>query len=306
MNAPTLPAALQDYLLYLEMERGAADNTVISYRQELEQFARYAAAHGIDVVRAETEEIVTFLAQESDRGRNPTSQAHLISVLKGFYRYLLREERIENSPMARLRAPRRWQRLPRYLTVEEVFQLLDCPDTATPAGRRDKAILELMYATGMRISEVIGLRIDQVYLQESFLRVLGKGGKERIVPFSTAAGQWLDAYLQQSRPTLLRGAAPPEVFLTYQGRPFSRQGLWKLIKAYGARIGVAAVLTPHVLRHSFATHLVEGGADLRSVQLMLGHSSIATTEIYTHVAKDKVRQIYDRFHPRSGRGKKID
>ena len=224
-------------------------------------------------------------------------------MLKSFYRYLLQDELLESSPVAAVALPKKWARLPKYLSLEEVSRLLEAPDAATVIGRRDKAILELMYATGLRISEVAQLKAADVYMDEGFLRVCGKGGKERIVPFSDISRDCLRDYLETQPPGPGQDSSDPEqVFVNYSGEMFSRQGLWKMIKGYGAKVGMSARLTPHVLRHSFATHLVEKGADLRSVQMLLGHSSITTTEIYTHLAKDQLKRIYDQFHPRGKKG----
>jgi integrase/recombinase XerD len=209
---------------------------------------------------------------------------------------------LESGPASTVALPKKWARLPKYLSCAEVARLLEAPDVATPIGRRDRAILELMYATGLRISEVAELKLPAVYLGEGFLRVFGKGGKERIVPFNDIARDCLKEYLDLARPALVKNSNPEQVFVNYSGEGFSRQGLWKMIKSYGAKVGMAARLSPHVLRHSFATHLVEKGADLRSVQMLLGHSSITTTEIYTHMAKDQLKRIYDQFHPRSKKG----
>ncbi|MCX6554438.1 MAG: tyrosine recombinase, partial [Candidatus Aminicenantes bacterium] len=253
----------------------------------------------LSYLRLSENDALDFIRQEGRRGGAVASQAHLISVLKSFYRYLLKDDCLDSNPLANLALPKKWLRLPNYLAIEEVFRLLDAPDAATIIGKRDKAILELMYASGLRISEVVQLKLLDVYLDEGFLRVAGKGGKERIVPFGASARECLVNYLENGRPKLLKRANPEQVFLNYVGTIFTRQGLWKLIRAYGQKIGLPGRLTPHVLRHSFATHLVEKGADLRSVQMLLGHSSIATTEIYTHLAKGQVKKVYDQFHPRS-------
>ena len=290
---------LDQFLLYLEYERGLAANTVLSYRQELGKFFVFLERKKLHYLRLSENDILDFIRQEGRRGGAVSSQAHLISVLKSFYRYLLKDECLDFNPVANVALPKKWLKLPNYLAIEEVFHLLDTPDIKTAIGKRDKAVLELMYASGLRISEVVQLKLDDVYLDEGFLRVLGKGGKERIVPFGAKARNCLEDYLSNSRPTLLKGTKPAQVFLNYAGAIFTRQGLWKLIRAYGQKIGLASRLTPHMLRHSFATHLVEKGADLRSVQMLLGHSSIATTEIYTHLAKGQVKKVYDQFHPRS-------
>lgn len=292
---------LDRFLLYLEFERGLAANTILSYRQELEKYFVFLKAKKLDHLQVGENDVLDFIRLEGRRGGAVTSQAHLISVLKSFYRYLLKDENLDSNPLANVVLPKKWLMLPSYLTTEDIFRLLDTPDVGTIIGKRDKAILELMYASGLRISEVVQLKLDDVYLDEGFLRVLGKGSKERIVPFGEKARDSLADYLANSRALLGKERNPPQIFLNYAGAVFTRQGLWKLIKAYGLKAGLSGRLTPHVLRHSFATHLVENGADLRSVQMLLGHSSIATTEIYTHLAKGQVKKVYDQFHPRSGK-----
>ena len=292
---------LDHFLLYLEYERGLATNTLLSYRQELDKFFAFLGKKNLDYLRLSENDILDFVRLEGRRGGAVASQAHLISVLKSFYRYLQQDDCLEHNPLANVALPKKWLVLPNYLSAEEIVRLLEIPDAATVIGKRDRAILELMYASGLRISEVVQLKLDDVYLDEGFLRVLGKGSKERIVPFGDKARESLDDYLINGRPMLLKKTNPAQIFLNYAGALFSRQGLWKLIKAYGRKAGLASRLTPHMLRHSFATHLVENGADLRSVQILLGHSSIATTEIYTHLAKGQVKKVYDQFHPRSGK-----
>jgi integrase/recombinase XerD len=290
---------LDQFLLYLEFEKGFAANTILSYRQELEKYIAFLKKKRLDYLRVGENNILDFIRQQGQRGGAVSSQAHLISVLKSFYRYLLQDELLEFSPVAAVSLPKKWLKLPKYLSIEEVSRLLEMPDQSTVIGKRDKAVLELMYATGLRISEVAQLKLADVYLDEGFLRVLGKGGKERIVPFNEISRDCLRNYLDLSRPALVKQERPEQIFVNYSGEMFSRQGLWKMIKGYGLKVGLASRLTPHMLRHSFATHLVEKGADLRSVQMLLGHSSITTTEIYTHLAKDQVKRIYDQFHPRS-------
>jgi len=301
VEAAQPPSPLDRFLIYLEYERGLAVNTILSYRQELEKYFAFLAKNKLDHVQVSENDVLDFIRIEGRRGGAVASQAHLISVLKSFYRFLLKDDCMESNPLANVVLPKKWLLLPSYLTIDDIFRLLDSPDVKTIIGQRDKAILELMYASGLRISEVVQLKQDDVYLDEGFLRVLGKGAKERIVPFGDTARESLEHYLSYSRPKLLKGANPPQIFLNYAGALFTRQGLWKLIKAYGQKVGLSGRLTPHVLRHSFATHLVENGADLRSVQMLLGHSSIATTEIYTHLAKGQVKKVYDQFHPRSGK-----
>jgi integrase/recombinase XerD len=289
---------LEQFLLHLEFEKGFATNTILSYRQELEKYFAFLKKKRLDYLRVEEKHILDFI-RETGRSGAVSSQAHLISVLKSFYRYLLQDELLEFSPVSAVSLPKKWIKLPKYLSIDDISLLLETPDPSTVIGKRDKAILELMYATGLRISEVVGLKLTDIYLDEGFLRVLGKGGKERIVPCNDISRDCLRDYFDHSRPLLVKQGRPEQVFVNYSGAMFSRQGLWKMICAYGRKAGLAGRLTPHVLRHSFATHLVERGADLRSVQMLLGHSSITTTEIYTHLAKDQVKKVYDQFHPRS-------
>jgi len=286
-------------MLYLEYERGFAANTILSYRRELEKFFTFLGKGHLNYLRLSEKNILDFIRLEGGKGGAVSSQAHLISVLKSFYRYLLRDDLLEFSPVSAVALPKKWARLPKYLSFEDVSRLLEAPDAGKVIGRRDRAILELMYATGLRISEVAQLKRADIYVGEGFLRVRGKGGKERIVPFNEVSRDCLKDYLDHARPVLVKQNDPEQAFVNYSGAMFSRQGLWKMIKGYGAKVGLGSRLTPHVLRHSFATHLVEKGADLRSVQMLLGHSSITTTEIYTHLAKDQLKRIYDQFHPRS-------
>lgn len=289
------------YLVFLQIEKGLSDNTVISYRQELEKFGSYLKMKKIQYLQISPVDITDFIKKESSKGNALSSQSHLISVLRSFYKYLILEEKIQSNPAAGTSFPKRWKVLPKYLTIQQVESLLEAPDVLKPQGKRDRAILELMYATGLRVSELIQLKLSQLYMEESFARILGKGNKERIVPVGDMAREWLDVYLNKVRPELLKGKTSDHVFINRLGTFFTRQGMWKLIKGYGVMAGLSSSLTPHVLRHSFATHLLEKGADLRSIQMMLGHSSISTTEIYTHLAKDKVKKIYDQFHPRSNK-----
>lgn len=297
----TFELDLKRYLAYLEIEKGLAKNTVAAYLQELNKFAVYLHEQNIDYLTLNENQAVDFIKEESIKGASFATQAHLISVLKNFYKYLILEEKIDYNPISNIAAPQKWKTLPKYLTVQQVSELLDAPDLTKPLGIRDKAILELMYATGLRISEVINLKMHNVYMQDNFIRVLGKGNKERVVPFGDVAGKHMETYLNSARPGLLRkrNMTSEFIFLNRLGSQLTRNGLFKIIKNYAKQMGVANILTPHVLRHSFATHLLEQGADLRSIQMMLGHSSISTTEIYTYVAKKRVKQVYDKYHPRS-------
>ncbi|MDQ1354705.1 MAG: Tyrosine recombinase XerC [Acidobacteriota bacterium] len=291
------------YLAFLQMEKGLSENTLISYKQGLEKFGAYLQENKFNHINLSENQALDFIKEESHKGISLSSQAHLISILKSFYKYLLAEDKMDYNPISNIESPKKWKTLPKYLTIDQVSQLLELPDLSTPIGQRDKAILELMYASGLRISEVITLKNSNVYMDDNFLRVLGKGSKERVIPFGEKAREFMAKYLTNARPLLLKKNINDYIFLNHHGKLFTRQGLWKIIKGYARTLGVPATLTPHTLRHSFATHLLEKGADLRSIQLMLGHANISTTEIYTYVAKNRVKKIYDRFHPRSAGAK---
>jgi integrase/recombinase XerD len=291
-------ADLGRYLVYLQMEKGLAENTLISYKQDLEKFASFLHAHKLAHIDLPENRALDFIKEESQRGNSFATQAHVVTVLKGFYKYLALEDRMDYNPLSNIESPKKWKTLPKYLTITQVSELLELPDMATPIGQRDKAVLELMYATGLRISEVIGLKGDNIYMEDNFLRVIGKGRKERVIPFGETARKYVENYLTNARSLLLKKKKSDHIFLNNHGQQLTRQGLWKVIKGYAGALGVYSTLTPHTLRHSFATHLLERGADLRSIQLMLGHASISTTEIYTYVAKAGVKKIYDKYHPR--------
>jgi integrase/recombinase XerD len=302
-DGKTFESDLKRYLAYLEIEKGLAHNTLLAYDQEIKKFYSFLKTQKIDYLTISESEILDFIKEEAIKGNSFSTQSHLISVLKSFYKYLIGEDKIDYNPISTIESPQKWKTLPKYLSIEQVSELLESPELDRPLGRRDKAILELMYATGLRISEVSGLKMTNLHLDEMFIRVLGKGSKERVIPFGETAGKFVKDYLETSRNGLLRGKSNDYVFLNAFGEKISRVGLWKIVTGYGKKVGVGHILTPHVLRHSFATHLLEKGADLRSIQMMLGHSSISTTEIYTYVAKTRVKQIYDKYHPRSNPGR---
>jgi len=250
------------------------------------------------LTRQRLEELIRNLMSE---GRSPRSVARAVACYRGFYRFLVIDSRLKTSPADDLRAPRAWTSLPRHLSVEEVDRLLEQPDVKTPRGLRDRALIELLYATGLRVSELIGLRPADVNLDASYLTCTGKGDKQRIVPIGEEATAWLRRYLRDARPALLGKRASPRLFVNARrgGSGLTRVGFWKILKAYGRRAGLTAGLSPHTLRHSFATHLLERGADLRAIQMMLGHADLSTTQIYTHVLQQRMRTVYDRFHPRA-------
>ena len=286
------------FLSYLQIEKGLAVNTIKAYKQQINKYSAYLKDKNIHYLALTENDIIEFLKAESAKNNSIATQAQIISILKAFYNYLSEENILEYNPVTNVSFPKKWKVLPKYLTITEVENLINAPDLTRPIGIRDKAIIDIMYSTGMRISETISITVNNLYLEDNFIRVTGKGNKERIVPFGKKAGESVQKYLKQGRLHLLKKLSSEYVFLNRYGRQLSRQGLWKILKGYGKLLGIAHKLTPHTLRHSFATHLLEKGADLRSIQMILGHSSISTTEIYTHIAKDRLKAVYDNFHPR--------
>jgi integrase/recombinase XerD len=296
--ARALPAPIVNYLRHLEVERRMADNTLASYGRDLARLAAHAAAREVaidDLTRADLE---AFVREAMAAGLAPSSTARLVATLRGFFRFL-RVGGGATNPAEDLRAPRAIAALPRFLSLEDVDRLLAAPDVGTPRGLRDRALIEVLYATGLRVSELVGLKLNDLRPDEGYLQCLGKGNKERIVPLGDSAAEWVRRYTRDARPAFVRGREGPWLFVNARaGRRLSRSGFWKLLKAYGRQAGIRAHLSPHVLRHSFATHLLERGADLRAIQMMLGHADLSTTQIYTHVLEARLRQVYDAFHPR--------
>ncbi|WP_367766722.1 site-specific tyrosine recombinase XerD [Lacticaseibacillus paracasei] len=288
---------IADFIHYLNVERGLAKATQTSYQQDLITFSAWLAARKRRTFPEEFGTIQSFL-KEQNATKAPASVSRMISALRKFYRFLLREGAISADPMTKIDTPKRAQHLPATLSSQEVDALMAKPDTNKPLGLRDRAIFELMYATGLRVSEVVDLRLDQLHLAMNLLQVTGKGDKERLVPISPQATQWVDRYLQEARPKLLKRVQPKNVFVNFHGGPMTRQGIWKNLKAYIASIGIEKDVTPHTLRHSFATRLLENGADLRVVQELLGHSDISTTQIYTHLSNQHLVAVYHKTHPR--------
>lgn len=288
---------IADFIHYLNVERGLAKATQTSYQQDLITFSAWLAARKRRTFPEEFSTIQSFL-KEQNATKAPASVSRMISALRKFYRFLLREGAISADPMTKIDTPKRAQHLPATLSSQEVDALMAKPDTDKPLGLRDRAIFELMYATGLRVSEVVDLRLDQLHLAMNLLQVTGKGDKERLVPISPQATQWVDRYLQEARPKLLKRVQPKNVFVNFHGGPMTRQGIWKNLKTYIASIGIEKDVTPHTLRHSFATRLLENGADLRVVQELLGHSDISTTQIYTHLSNQHLVAVYHKTHPR--------
>jgi len=291
---------LDAYLTHLTVERRLAPNSVEGYARDLTGLADYASRQGreVDVLtRADLEGLVRHLMSE---GRSPRSVARAVACYRGFFRFLVIDGRLTVNPADDLRPPRAWKVLPRYLAVEDVDRLLEQPVVTTPRGLRDRALIELLYATGMRVTELLSLRPADVNLDASYLTCTGKGSKQRIVPIGDEAADWVRKYIRESRPALLKKRTSPRLFVNAKGGGpgLTRVGFWKILKTYARQAGLKA-LSPHMLRHAFATHLLERGADLRAIQMMLGHADLSTTQIYTHVLEQRMRSIYDRFHPRA-------
>lgn len=289
---------IQLFLDFLSVEKGLSANTILSYGRDLEKYLLFLRKEKIDWTRAGEDNLVRFIHHQSRAGLQARSLARLISALKSFYRFLVLDGLVKKDPSANLSSPKTWMTLPKYLTVQEVEDLLRQPDDKDLHGLRDRAMLEVLYATGLRVSELIQLKPKDLNLDNGYLICRGKGGKERVVPLGKSAAAVTKRYIEKARPQLQK--KPTEaLFLTRLGDPFTRQGFWKTLREYARKAGLASKISPHILRHSFATHLLEGGADLRSVQLMLGHSQITTTQIYTHVSRERLRQVYERYHPRA-------
>ena len=288
-----------EYLDHLRIERGLAENSLLAYGRDVERLHRFASSRRKDVLALKQADLTQFIQSLRSEGLGARSVARMIHAVRGLYRFAVREGRIAADPMENLRAPRAFTALPRYLTTGQVDALLAAPDTATPLGLRDRAILEVLYATGLRASELIGLKPSDVDLGVGLLTCFGKGRKERLVPLGSVARDWVVRYMEGVRGGLGRGRPAVALFLNHRGGRLSRMGLWQIVRRHGVTAGVERVLTPHVLRHSFATHLLERGADLRALQAMLGHADISTTQIYTHVTRERLRAVYDQFHPRA-------
>jgi integrase/recombinase XerD len=283
----------------LWLQDGLAQTSLASYRRDLVAFDAWLFERGKGLLRADRGDLEAWLANQFAAKAKATSVARRLSTLRRFYRQQLEDGGVRSDPTLRVRAPKRPRRLPKYLSEAQVDALLDAPAVATTLGLRDRAMLETLYATGLRVSELVGLKLAQVGLNDGVVRVMGKGSKERLVPLGEESVAWLQRYLKQARPLLADSSKHQHVFLTQRHAPLSRQAFWALIKRYATRAGIArTALSPHVLRHAFATHLLNHGADLRVVQLLLGHSNITTTTIYTHVARERLKQLHARHHPR--------
>jgi integrase/recombinase XerD len=295
VTAPHLDAFLE----HLVVERGLAQNSLEAYRRDLIRYTGYLTARGKSATDLDRAEVPRYLLALREAELGPRSVARHLSAIRQYHRFLVREGLAAEDPTSHLEAPRPWRRLPGVLSSEEVDRLLAAGETTTPRGLRDRAMLELMYASGLRVSELVGLRLADLDLTVGIVRVMGKGDKERLVPLGETAAESLRAYLTGGRPKLERRRPSRHLFLGRHGRALTRQTFWQLMKRQATAAGITKRVTPHTLRHSFATHLVERGADLRSVQLMLGHADIGTTQIYTHLSRAHLKAIYDKYHPRA-------
>jgi integrase/recombinase XerD len=288
------------YLTHLAVERRVSPHTVDGYRRDLSQLSEAAAGLGRPVEGLDRRALEEVVRQLMGEGRSPRSVARAVACYRGFYRFLVVSGRRADNPADDLRAPRAWKTLPKFLSPDDVDRLLQSPDTTHPRGIRDRALIELLYATGLRVSELVNLRPQDLNLESGYLTTTGKGRKQRLVPVGDEAAAWLTRYVREARPALLKKRAAAKLFVNARGGSgLTRVGFWKILKQYGKQAGVRGSLSPHVLRHSFATHLLERGADLRAIQMMLGHSDLSTTQIYTHVLEARLRSVYDKFHPRN-------
>ncbi|MFL5897688.1 MAG: site-specific tyrosine recombinase XerD [Solirubrobacterales bacterium] len=294
---------LLDFLSYLELERGLSRNTLNAYRTDLLQYGEYLSAHRCDALEVTGADVADFLAElATGEGRPPCSAATIhrkAACLRSFYKHLRRDELIGDDPTAALSAPRRSKKLPQVLNYAEVQNLLAAPKGSEPTALRDRALLEVMYACGLRASETIGLELGDVDLREGVLRARGKGSKERLVPLGRQAIAAVNGYLRGGRPKLVGERHEPRLFVNFRGGPLTRQGLYKIVQRHARDAGLAGRMSPHTLRHSFATHLLAGGCDLRAVQEMLGHADISTTQMYTHLSGDRLKEVYFSAHPRA-------
>jgi len=285
------------FIHHLRIEKGLAKNTIESYSRDLTRYFGFLEKAKLNPLKASQINIMEYVSSLAG-SLSIRSIARNLSSLKAFYRFLVADEKIETNPARLMSNPKLPRRLPGVLSGEEVERLLAAPDASTSRGLRNRAMLELLYASGLRVSELVGLRIGNIDLEAGWVRTIGKGSKERMVPMGSIAQQSLKEYLTHSRPNLLKKRGSSHLFVTSRAKPMSRQAFWKIVKRYSRQVGIKKEISPHSLRHSFATHLLEHGADLRSVQLMLGHSDISTTQIYTHVTRERLKQIHEKYHPR--------
>lgn len=291
---------LKEYLATLKIEKNLSGNTLKSYKTDLLSFLNFISQSEInDLSDIKTNHIAAFFKLLKDAGLNETSAARYFSSLKGFFKYLYKSDYIKSNPIERIPPPKISRKLPEVLNVREINLILEQPDVKDTIGLRDKAILEVFYACGTRVSELINIKVNDLFLSEEVIRVFGKGSKERLIPIGSSARKWVEKYLRKSRPILAKNYKSENyLFLNQRGTKFSRMGIWKIVNHYARQAGIEKNVHPHTFRHSFATHLIEGGADLRAVQEMLGHSDISTTQIYTHIDRDYIKLVHKKYHPR--------
>jgi integrase/recombinase XerD len=297
-SGPYFQTWLPIFLDYLTVEKGLAKNSLSAYRTDLRHFGHWLGDQKRELDSVQRIHIVRYFQTLRSAGISARSVARALAAIRGLFRFLVAERHLKHDPTENLENPKLWTNLPKALQPEEVEALLRAPDRSTPEGLRDAAMLELLYATGLRVSELIHVKVDDLVMDAGFLRTIGKGSKERIVPFGESARDAIVAYIENGRARFDKHA-DPHLFLSIRCRPMSRQAFWMKISKYARQAGITAPISPHVLRHSFATHLLENGADLRSVQLMLGHADISTTQIYTHVSRTRLQKMYEQFHPRA-------
>lgn len=291
--------AIDRFIDSLWSQKGLAELTLAAYQQDLRQFSRWLAGHGSRLIEADQASIQRYLAERFDGGASGRSNARLLSTLKQYYRHLIRNGERQDNPTALISAPRIHRSLPQSLAERDIDKLLEAPDLESPYGIRDRCMLELMYSSGLRVSELVGLQLNQVNTNLGLVRLIGKGNKERVVPVGEEALHWLSVYLKQARPSLQQARSISDaLFLSSRGSGITRQAFWQNIKKHLRKAGVKTVFSPHSLRHAFATHLLNHGADLRTVQMLLGHSSLSTTQIYTHIAQERLASIHAEHHPR--------
>lgn len=294
---PDLEPYIKEFLNYLAVEKRHSPNTVAAYRRDLSSFLD---AHRGDTIHSfSNSKIRQYLLKLQKKGLASRSIARALSSIKSFFRFLERESHIQENPAEILESPKLWRKLPSILSLQQVEDILEAPDSETPQGHRDQVMLELLYATGLRVSELVALKMEDMNLEIGYLRSYGKGGKERVVPLGQVARNGVKQYIQDTRPKLLKNKRNNTLFLSRLGSGMTRQGFWKILKKYVKAAGISQAVSPHTLRHAFATHLLEHGADLRSVQQMLGHSDIATTQVYTHILQKRMQEVFDKYHPRA-------
>lgn len=296
-NACQQDPLADQFISHMCVERGLSDNTIQAYNRDILRFFQYLDERNLSPLKVGQDNITDYLSKLQGV-ISVRSVARNLSALKMFFRFLVYDGKIENSPARLLNTPKLPRKLPGVLSLEDVDRLLSQPDPTTHLGQRDKAMLELLYATGLRVSEMMGLKLSNINMEAGYVRTIGKGSKERLVPMGGKALEAIKIYLADGRIRLLKTKVVSHLFLNAKGRPMSRQGFWKIIRQYGLKACMKGPITPHILRHSFASHLLEGGADLRAVQVMLGHADISTTQIYTHVTRDRLKQIHEKYHPR--------